>query len=91
MALRAKLHDRGREPTERSNPRYPNGIDIDVRAGASANCVMQLEYPAPRCGFYVITCDLCGTNIALTTAGRRDDPRSVRVACKLTDVSATKH
>jgi hypothetical protein len=43
----------------------------------------QLPYPAPRCGKYLINCETCGQTIMVTTAGRRDDPRTVKIACEL--------
>jgi hypothetical protein len=42
-----------------------------------------LPYPAKRIGHYRIECELCGLRVACTTAGRPDDPRSIRIACKL--------
>lgn len=73
--------DLGREPKERPNPRYPHGIDLDISKGAIGTCKVVLQYPAPRCGTYLIRCKHCGTTASCTTAGRRDDPRSVRLAC----------
>ena len=36
-----------------------------------------------RCGVYLVECKICGSSVALTTAGRIDDPRSVTIACKI--------
>lgn len=58
------------------------GIDVDISRGASKTCETKLPYPAQRCGFYEVTCETCGLRVAVTTAGRADDPRSVKVACK---------
>ena len=74
--------DKEREPECESNPLYPNGIDIDASEGAAKACTVSLPYPAERCGVYVVTCKTCAANIALTTAGRADDPRSVKFPCK---------
>lgn len=79
--------DRGREPKVEPNPAYPAGIDLDLTLHAqwptSGNtCRTAVEYPAPRCGVYVITCELCGLRVAVTTAGRPDDPRSVTIPCR---------
>lgn len=65
-----------------SNPFYPDGIDVDLSHGAEFTCVAELPYPAECCGILVAKCRACGANGAITTAGRRDDPRSVRLACK---------
>jgi hypothetical protein len=40
-------------------------------------------YPTPRCGKFMVKCDVCGEMVIVTTAGRRDDPRSVRLPCKV--------
>jgi len=72
--------DNGREPQCPPNPLYPTGIDLDLADGKSS-CLVQLPYPAKRCGVYVVGCLNCGLRIGVTTAGRPDDPRSVRIAC----------
>ena len=75
--------DSGREPTQIPDPRYPQGIDLDVTDGAIVNCVVLLPYPARRCGIYYIECKRCGVNGIVTTAGRPDDPRSICMPCKI--------
>jgi len=77
-----KWIDRFREPRDPPNPDYPRGLDWDVSKGAARTCLVRLPYPAKRCGFYVVTCDLCHLRIVVTTAGRPDDPRSVKLACR---------
>jgi DNA-directed RNA polymerase subunit RPC12/RpoP len=74
--------DAGREPSCKPNPAYPDGIDIDLSRGASVRCQTALPYPARRCGAYVVECPVCGIRVMVTTAGRPDDPRSVKIACK---------
>ena len=74
--------DSGSEPQCAPNPAYPEGIDIDASCGAVKACGTTLPYPAKRCGYYVVECETCGLRVAVTTAGRPDDPRSVRVACR---------
>lgn len=81
MTLSIKWIDRHREPKCPPNPAFPEGVDVDVSDGARS-CQTPLPYPAPRCGVYVVTCDVCGYAAGFTTAGRPDDPRSVRVPCK---------
>jgi hypothetical protein len=82
-ALDVTWHDHGREPRAAPDPRYPDGIDLDLSKGASAVCSTALPYPAKRIGYYLIACQACGLRTVVTTAGRRDDPRSVKLACKL--------
>lgn len=82
MGLDVKWVDRGREPQCPPNPEHPEGIDVDASHGASKTCQTKLPYPAERCGLYVVKCNSCGMSVALTTAGRTDDPRSVTIACK---------
>jgi hypothetical protein len=80
--------DRGARRTPLSKPRvqpdpaYPQGIDLDVSAGQEPTCVATLPYPAKRIGFYQVECRQCGYSVVCTTAGRVDDPRSIRMACK---------
>lgn len=75
--------DREREPQCPPNPMYPAGMDVDVSEGAARTCSTDLPYPAPRCGLYVVRCQICGYSVGVTTAGRPDDPRSLKIACKL--------
>ena len=75
--------DFGRDPKCPPNPNYPEGIDIDVSDGATATCSASLAHPTPRCGAYRVRCRICGATSAVTTAGRPDDPRSLKMACKL--------
>ena len=49
---------------------------------AEKSCLVMLPYPAKRIGYFDIECTGCGLRVAISTAGRRDDPRSVRLACK---------
>jgi hypothetical protein len=73
--------DREREPQCAPNPAYPKGKDCDASQGAEATCTADLPYPAPRCGVYVVKCKTCGVRVGCTTAGRPDDPRSLKIAC----------
>lgn len=65
------------------NPKYPNGIDIDATSPGDRSCLVSLPYPAPECGLVVVECFHCDMNIALTAAGRVDDPRSIRIPCRV--------
>jgi hypothetical protein len=73
--------DAKREPKSQPDPRYPKGIDFDMSKGAEKTCSTNLPYPARRCGLYLVTCKTCGQRTMVTTAGRRDDPRSIKLAC----------
>ena len=72
--------DSGTEPRHPPNPDFPNGRDIDVSQGRSW-CLATLPYPAKRCGYFIVKCEACGANAMVTTAGRVDDPKSVKLAC----------
>jgi hypothetical protein len=74
--------DHRREPQNQPDPRYPNGVDLDITNGTGPNCATPLPYPAKRCGLYVVECKACGANALVTTAGRPDDPRSLRISCR---------
>lgn len=74
--------DHQHESTQPADPAYPNGTAIDVAMDAPRACRLELPCPAPRCGLFVITCRDCGYAIALRTAGRPDDPRTVRMPCR---------
>ena len=74
--------DRGRFATEKPNPAYPDGVDLDISEGAMRACLIKLPYPAPRCGYWAVECMGCGLNALVTCAGRPDDPRSLKMACK---------
>lgn len=75
--------DRGREPQCAPNPAYPEGIDMDATRGLPGpSCKVALPYPAKRCGIYMVTCSVCGASAWITTAGRPDDPRSLKLPCK---------
>lgn len=82
MNLRAEWYDAGRETICAPDPAYPDGIDLDLSRGHQS-CTMKLAYPAKRCGYYFVTCPTCGADALITTAGRPDDPRSVKLRCKL--------
>lgn len=80
--MKVTWHDGGREPQCQPDPAYPEGKDIRLCDGITPKCVAQLPYPAKRCGIYIVECERCGTRVAVTTAGRPDDPRSVEMMCR---------
>jgi hypothetical protein len=84
--LRIEWVDVGREPTVEADPDYPDGIDMDFRINREAGvkfCQTALPHPTRRCGYYVVRCVSCGLRVLVTTAGRADDPRSVKITCRL--------
>lgn len=80
--MRVRWRDSGKEPQCAPDPSYPDGIDLDVSDGAEKTCKVALPYPAKRIGSYVVECPMCGARTACTTAGRADDPKSIKVACR---------
>lgn len=83
MMMQFSIHwvDGEREPQCPANPSFPSGVDVDLAQGRPS-CKRRLPYPAPRCGAFIVECQLCGANALITTAGRADDPRSIKLACK---------
>lgn len=82
MKFKIDWIDSGREPKVAPNPNFPHGRDIDASHEGHKTCTVTLPYPAKRCGVYIIECDVCKLRTGVTTAGRPDDPRSVRMDCK---------
>jgi hypothetical protein len=72
------------------NPKYPEGVNLDLTKGAKVACFADLPYPAECCGILVVRCKKCGANAVITTAGRRDDPRSVKLGCAALDKDTEK-
>lgn len=82
MTLNVTWIDRGLEPQCEPDPEYPNGKNLVMAMPGDRCCTAALPYPAKRIGFYAIECTDCGKTAMVSTAGRPDDPKSVRVACK---------
>lgn len=85
MTHHVTWHQRGGRPKEPPNPAFPKGVDLDLTNGAKIACLVNLPYPPARkrLGLLTVRCDACGRTVAITTAGRPDDPRSVKLACNL--------
>ena len=64
-----------------SDPEYPDGINVSVAEPGEPSCTVALPYPAPECGHFLVKCNLCGFTMAITCAGRPDDPKSVTIPC----------
>lgn len=78
--MKIEWHDGGREPQCPPDPAYPTGKDVLLVDGIE-KCATRLPYPARRCGYFTVKCERCGAHVAVTTAGRPDDPRSVEIPC----------
>ena len=76
--------DSGREPKCPPDPNFPNGKDCDLSNG-KVHCKVNVPHPTPRCGYWFLKCERCGSATLATTAGRPDDPRSFMIACKRLD------
>jgi hypothetical protein len=81
-ALKATFVGTGLRPRCPPDPRYPDGKAFDL-AGDGPSCVVDLEHPAPSVGQWVIVCEICGYRLIATAASRVDDPKTIRVPCKL--------
>lgn len=79
--IRILWRDSGREPQEKPDAAYSDGMHVRLPAGQTG-CIVKLPYPAQRCGMFILTCNRCGASAAITTAGRPDDPRSFELRCK---------
>lgn len=74
---------RSREPARSpADPKWPFGIAHDISKGASVFCTAFLKYPAPGVGTWLVRCEICGWQGAVTAAGRADDPTSVKIPCR---------
>lgn len=80
--FRIEWVDAGLEPECEPDPRYPQGIDLDlVKDPQLPSCSTALPYPARRIGMFMIQCRFCQIAVGCTTAGRPDDPRSIKFNC----------
>lgn len=80
--LRVEWLTKGRKAQCPPNPDFPNGKDIDITEG-QLGCSVALPYPAECCGMFMVVCTACGLRVGVTAAGRPDDPKSVKVPCKM--------
>lgn len=80
-----------RKPICAPDPKYPNGIDLDLTKGAKVACLAELPYPAECCGVVIVRCTKCNESVAITTAGRADDPRTVKLACSVSSQNGATH
>lgn len=88
--VEVQWNDAGREPQCASDPAFPNGVILDISDGAAVTCKVALPYPARRCGHYALRCTKCGLKVAVTTAGRRDDPCGTILPCHAHELNPSK-
>jgi hypothetical protein len=78
--------DRGHPPRIKPDPAFPDGVPVvDASMGAAITCVAELPYPTGEVnvGTWLVDCKLCRLRVGVTAASRPDDPRSVKLACKI--------
>lgn len=75
------FHDSGRKARNPPHPGYEEGIVFDMTGDAPRGCAVDLPWPAPGVGTWQVRCRTCGTSLALTAAGRIDDPRRLVLPC----------
>lgn len=63
------------------DPAFPEGVDIDLSEGHPRTCAARLPHYAGLLGMYEVRCMVCDLSVAITSAGRADDPRLIRVPC----------
>ena len=69
------------------DPRYPEGVILKANvADDTPVCTFELPYPVPERGFIIVDCERCGATVAISAAGRLDDPVSVTIPCRDRDV-----
>lgn len=73
-----------------ADPKWPQGMALDVSTPGAPSCFVKLPYPAPECGMWVLQCGVCSLTVAVTAAGRPDDPVSVRLPCNLQKVQRSQ-
>lgn len=69
-------------PQQPSNPAYPDGVHIQGAVPGARSCTVDLPYPAPERLIWDVRCKRCGYRLAVTAAGRPDDPRSLTLPCQ---------
>ena len=64
------------------DPAYPHGIRL-TPPGSGPSCYVELPYPAPECGMFLVVCKTCDATALITAAGRPDDPTGVDMHCRM--------
>jgi hypothetical protein len=69
------------EPTQKPDPAYANGMDVDHSRGAKRTCTMAMPYPADGYVRWELSCPNCGQRAETSSTGRVDDPITFTIAC----------
>lgn len=80
--LRVGFISHNRPPKCAPNPDYPHGKHVDSTEGKRPACHVELPYPAECCGVWMVSCRVCQQVVAVTAAGRPDDPKRLSILCK---------
>jgi hypothetical protein len=76
--------DSGRSPQCKADPKFPEGKDVVLAEDdAAGKCCRNVPYPAPRCGMYLVECEVCEFSALVHVDGRPDDPRTVTMPCQV--------
>jgi hypothetical protein len=57
------------------------GKDLDL-SGGNPGCCFNVPNAASRCGVVLAECETCHALGSFTVAGRADDPRTLKLACR---------
>ena len=87
MTLEVLWFDRTLARSDAPDPEYPEGVDLDLCRDIGPACWTALRYPARGPGYYHIACTRCGSATGCMTKGQTDDPRSIRLPCRVSAVS----
>jgi hypothetical protein len=88
--LRVTWKGTGQQPTQPPNPEFPNGCEVHLAAPDQPTCAASLPYPAPCIGGHLIECSRCGARVAVSAAGRPDDPHTVHIRCRADQPAARR-
>jgi hypothetical protein len=80
--LRVTWAGTGQQPTQPPNPEFPNGCEVHLAERGEPACTARLSYPAPCIGAHLIVCSRCGASVAVSAAGRPDDPHTAHIRCR---------
>jgi hypothetical protein len=64
-------------------PHFPKGRVLRVARNDEPHCTVNLPYPAPECGHFIVRYKDCGLSVVATAVGRPDDPIWITLPCDL--------
>jgi hypothetical protein len=68
-------------PAHPATPGFENGTDLDLARDAASWCTASCPPWPGKLGMLHLRCQHCDVTVDLTTAGRADDPKLVRLPC----------